>query len=230
MSDDPSSTAPSEADWTALPRATDTAEAVEAHLARLLGEAPTVFHEVVSEVLHIDVHPIPPDVDRPWWTLFTTGMSALPMSPSPGRPGPLYAELVLFLPEDWQPAPDAQTWKDPENWWPVSFTKYLARIPHQYSTCLDWGSTVPNGDPMQPMAPDSAFTGVLLLPPFNALPDPKDWQVSLPDGRVIKLLAPVFLHPEEMDFKLAHGYPALLDRLAAAEVVAGLTPGRPSAV
>ncbi len=107
-------------------------ETIEAHFSRYYGEPETVFHEIVSDLVHIDVHVVPPASGRDRWTLFTTGMSDLPMAAPAGAEDRAFAELVLFLPAEWRvdllkmtPPPD-----DLERWyWPLRWLKYLAPIP-----------------------------------------------------------------------------------------------------
>src|SRR3954468_8247346 len=77
-------------------------EEIERHLTRFFGAPSTVFHEIVSEKIHLDIHIISPRPERNWWTLFTTGMSALPMTAPPEAEEFRYAELVLALPPEWK--------------------------------------------------------------------------------------------------------------------------------
>ena len=193
-----------------VPPASDGAleEAVAHHMEAHVGTAATVFHEIVSDLVHIDVHVIAPTPQRPWWGLFTTGMSALPMTVPPGGDVDDRAELVLGLPADWL-APGAEI--PPERWWPIGTMKFLARLPHLYATWLGVGHTVPNGDPAAPYHPGAPFTGVVLLPPVGLLPEA--WTVVAPDGRRVVLLSPVFLTTAEMDCKLQRGLDALFDLL-----------------
>jgi hypothetical protein len=57
--------------WTA-PASTEGMEQIDAHFRRFFGEPSTVFHEVMSDLVHLDVHVIRPRPERNWWTLFTT--------------------------------------------------------------------------------------------------------------------------------------------------------------
>mgnify|MGYP000664765674 CR=1 FL=1 len=53
-------------------------EETEQHFADVFGFDPDdtrVFHELMSDIVHIDVHIVPPDENRPFYLLFTTGMS-----------------------------------------------------------------------------------------------------------------------------------------------------------
>src|SRR5580692_2684215 len=67
-----------------------------------VGRAETVFHEIVSDIVHIDVHLFSPTERRPAHTLVTTGMSDRAMTAPPGREEYAHAELMVTLPLDWQ--------------------------------------------------------------------------------------------------------------------------------
>ncbi|MBK9032204.1 MAG: suppressor of fused domain protein [Myxococcales bacterium] len=199
------------------------AEEIVRYFERHFGEAATVFHEVMSDMVHLDVHVIPPHAERDCWTLFTTGMSDLPMAAPPGAEELTYAELMISLPASWRldvlsvtPPPD-----DLERWyWPVGWLKQLARMPHTYETWLGYGHTIPNGDPAEPFAPGTALCGWLLLPPIG-LPA-EELQVTLRDGRAVHVFALHALYAEEMALKLDQGTDAILDgfdRVGATEVL-----------
>ena len=44
------------------------------------GEDAIVLHEVISELVHIDVHVVKPTDERPYYTLITSGMAERPMT------------------------------------------------------------------------------------------------------------------------------------------------------
>jgi hypothetical protein len=218
-----------EREWVA-PAEISGMEEIERHMARFFGEPETVFHEIVSDLVHLDVHIIPPGPGRDRWTLFTTGMSDLPMTTPEGAETMRFAELILFLPNDWQvrlldvmpPPPDLERW-----WWPVRWLKKLARLPHDYETWLGIGHTIPNGDPPEPFAADTRLCCWLLLPPMN-VPE-EAHTVKLADGRTVNLYVLHALHPDEVTLKLERGTDALLDAFDRAAVSETLTPDRPSA-
>ena len=79
----------------------ETMEQLVAHIEQYVGKIETVFHELVSTLVHIDVHYIPPTEERPWKTLVTTGMSDLPMTVPDDASELAYAELLLCLPPEW---------------------------------------------------------------------------------------------------------------------------------
>ena len=190
---------------------------MEAHVEAHLGPIESVFHELVSDLVHVDVLQVAPAEGRPWWSLVTCGMAARPMSPPAGVDGAdRFAELVMCLPPDW-PLDEAQ--------WPLGLLQFLARIPHEYETWFAPGHTIPNGDPPEPLAPDTALTGVILAPPLLG---PAGFErISRPEGD-IALLGVVALYDDEMRLKLDEGADALYDRLDEGKVSEMLEVGRPS--
>ncbi len=216
--------------WTP-PAATEATQEIERHFSRFFGEAKTVFHELVSELVHIDVHVIEPRPERNWWTLFTTGMSDRPMTVPRGAEAFRFAELVLALPPEWRvdalrvtpPPADLERWH-----WPIRWLKQLARFPHEHDTWLGSGHTMPNGDPPRPLAPDTSLCCWLLLPPITV---PKEgWTVPLADGRTVCLYSLHALHLEEMSLKLKAGTDALLDEFERHHVAEVLDTARRSSV
>jgi hypothetical protein len=206
-------------------------EEIERHVARFFGEPAWVFHEIVSDLVHLDVHVIPPRPARDHWTLFTTGMSDRPMTVPAGAEAYRFAELVLALPAAWNvravdvtPPPD-----DLERWyWPIRWLKKLARLPHEYETWLGAGHTIPNGDPPAAFDPETALACWLLLPPITVPTEGRT--VSLADGRAVHLYALHALHPDETTLKLEKGIDAVIDAFDRAKVSEVLDPKRPSSV
>lgn len=206
----------------------ETIDAVDRHVERFIGPVDTVQHEIVSDLVHIDVHVVPPGPDRPWTALVTSGMSDRPMRLPRELRGevPAYAELMVLLPPDWPL--DIASWEDERHYWPVRMLKVLARLPHEYDTWLGMWHSVPNGDPPAPFAEDTAFCAVLLAPPVT-LPD-EFRTLHTEDGRQVGLLAMVPLLADELDLKLREGTDALIDHLDRAGVTELLDPGRRSCV
>lgn len=142
-------------------------ERIVAHLTRTLAAPTSVFHEIVSDRVHLDVHVVPAGEGRPFVTLVTAGMSARPMTMPPGIDDPAewsHIELCVLLPPDWPL--DQASLQDDRNYWPIRLLKMLARLPHDYGTWLGWGHSIPNGDPAQPYAPDTKLCGAIIIPPF----------------------------------------------------------------
>lgn len=187
---------------------------ISQHIEKHVGKVAFVFHELLSNLVHIDVHMVPPGPGRDYYTLITSGMSDRPMTAPDDNPQYRYAELVLCLPPDWPLEQEA--FADETNYWPMRWLKVLARLPHEYNTWLFVGHTVPNGDPPKPFAPNTRLCCALLLQPVLFGPDFQ--RLDAGDGKVINFLSLVPLYREEMDFKLRHGLDPLLERLDAAGV------------
>jgi hypothetical protein len=219
--------APSERSWEPAAEGDPaTTEAIERHIARHFGEPATVWHEIVSDRVHIDVHVVEPTDARPYFTLVTTGMSDLPMTVPSGDDSSQYAEMMISLPPDWPLSQEA--FRDERAYWPIRLLKVIARLPHEYQTWIAEWHTVPNGDPAEPYAPDCPFTGVLLAPMIRCAPEARTIEVD--GGKVVTLLALIPLHPAEMDLKLAQGAGALIDAFDRAGVSELLDPARSSSV
>ena len=208
--------------------------AIERHMSRYFGKADFVFHELVSDRVHIDVHVISPSPGHDRFTLFTTGMSDLPMNVPPGSEPARLAELILSLPASWPldhsigavwPPQDGEA---SEAWyWPIRLLKYLARFPHDFDTWLGFGHTIPNGDPPQPLAAGTKLCAAMLLPPIGV---PEEAQlVRLPDGDLVNLYVVHALHQEELSLKLDRGLDPLLDAFDRHEVSEVLDPKRRNA-
>ncbi|WP_372894484.1 suppressor of fused domain protein [Stieleria sp.] len=183
-------------------------ERVEAHIAEHVGEVDSVWHELISDLVHIDVHWVKPSSERPFHTLITTGMSDRPMSPPEGAEELAYAELMLCLPPDWKL--DEQSLSDTTNYWPIQWLKFLARFPHEYETWLFDGHTIPNGDPADPLDPSVDFIGWLLT--FPSTTNEEFIRLKISDEKSIYFLAAIPLLQNEMDFKLKYGTESLLKR------------------
>ncbi|WP_026212532.1 suppressor of fused domain protein [Longispora albida] len=202
----------------------ESLEAIDRHISQYFGEPATVWHEMASDLVHIDVHMIEPTPQRPFVTLVTSGMSDLPMNvPAEAGVSP-YAELMIALPPDWPLTADA--WKDECHYWPVRLLKSVARLPHEYGTWIGQWHSVPNGDPAEPYAPGVPFTGVVVTPMVNSAPEART--IVTPSGKQIALLALVPLHPGELELKLTHGTGALIEALDRVRVTEHLDPARPS--
>src|SRR4051812_45736396 len=88
--------------------------AIVDHVTRHLAAPAFVIHELVSEIVHVDVHVVPPGPGHDYFFLFTTGMSGLPMSKPYKAPGSRYAELSMLLPPTW--IFDRAVWDKDERW------------------------------------------------------------------------------------------------------------------
>lgn len=179
-------------------------EEISNHIEKHIGEIDMVFHELVSEQVHIDIHWVKPTLERPFHTLITSGMSDKPMQTPEGVEGGNYAELSICLPKDWKIS--EEDFKDENNYWPVRWLKYLARFPHEHQTWLGYGHTIPNGDPAEPLAENTALNSMLLLPTVIFR---KDFQTLVLKDKTINFYTLVPLYTEEVNLKMKKGVEAL---------------------
>lgn len=194
--------------------------AIDAHVTRHFGAPATVWHELISPYVHVDVHVVAPTSDRPVFTLVTSGMSERQM------PGDRCAELTIVLPPTW-PSIDSDEFRRPEGHWPYKLLQDLAQLPHQFNTALWTGHTVPNGDPPTPYAPNTKLCGALLVPPLIA---PDGFETLRVRDREIQFLAVIPLHQDEMQLKLDKGLDALFDLMDEADITEILDVDRPSVI
>lgn len=81
------------------PKGEECIEQISAHIEAYLGKVDSVYHELVSDAVHIDVHFVKPTKEFPFARLVTSGMGDLPMKVPEGADQPRYVELMATLPE-----------------------------------------------------------------------------------------------------------------------------------
>jgi hypothetical protein len=213
-------------------------EAISKHIDRTIGPCTSIFHELVSDRIHLDLHIVPPSGEKPseahplgtnHYTIVTSGMSTLPMNlPSGTHRDGRFAELMVALPADWPGmGPDGQfddeRMKDEANWWPIRWLKHMARFPHDYDTNLGIGHTVPTDDPPAPFDDTTKQCCVLIGPPLLS---PDSSRLVINDDVVINFYAiwPIYL--EEMNCKLEYGYSTLAAKFDEIELFELIDPRR----
>jgi suppressor of fused protein SUFU len=182
-------------------------EAIDGHIERYVGPVKMVYHEMISDLVHVDMHHVEPSPERPFHFLITSGMSERPMSAPEGAAQCRYAELFLALPAAW-PMNHA-AWEDEAHYWPIRQLKSNARFPHVLDTWLWYGHTLQSSPP-EPYATSTRFNACILGP--AALVDPAFGSLTLDANRTIAFFALQFLYPDELQFKMARGPDALFDR------------------
>lgn len=129
---------------------------IDRHINRHVAPEERVYHEIVSDELHIDIHHVPPAWNRRFHALITSGMSALPMHASSDAMEWRFAELCILLEPSWRLGPDA--FEDERWYWPVRLLKILARYPRDYSTWLGYpDGCARHGGDIRCRAPRSCF-------------------------------------------------------------------------
>jgi hypothetical protein len=199
-------------------------EQVGDHIERHLGEVKTVFHELISTTVHVDIHVIPPGPNRNWITLVTSGMSDLAMNVPDGAEHLAHAELMLRLPPAWPMT--HEDLKDEANYWPLRWLKILVRFPHTQNTWLSAGHTLPNGDPAEPLHPSIGLIGWALSKPFIGGEGFEVFEAT--DGTPIHFFSIVPLYASEMQLKLDRGWDQLHSQLTSAGVSDLIDPHRPA--
>lgn len=195
-------------EWTPVVADGEAIEAISAHIETYLGPIDGVYHEIISDLVHIDVHHVAPRPGRLFHTLVTSGMSDLPMTAPPQAGDVQFAELMICLPHTWKLSEAA--FRDEANYWPVRLLKMLALFPHLYQSWLGWGHTVPNENPMVPYTPGTKLCCALLAPSILAGPDFFELEIS--PEKVVRFFCIWPLYTEETDFKLKHGMEPLMEK------------------
>lgn len=203
------------------------AREVEARFEELFpGRESRVLHEIVSDLIHVDVHVMWPTPEQDFFVVYTTGMSDLPMTPDlsipeEDRKNLELAELFLFLPGNW---PLSKEGMPPEEaYWPIRMMKFMAHFPHQYHTWLGWGHTMPNGPDYAPLDDSVSFGGVV----FSG-GDGRLGRLDTEDGRRLSLLHLIPAYKEEIEFKLKYGMGELMKLFQEKDVPVILDPKRPN--
>lgn len=185
----------------------DDLELIESHIEKHIGKPEYVWHELISDMIHLDVHHVKPTPKRNVHTLITTGMSDIAMKAPKGFESFCYAELLVTLPPEWPV--DDEAFQDEKNYWIVGLLKTLARLPHAYETWLWHGHTVPNGNPPARYHRSTKFVGAILAPPVTVAPGFLTIECN-PD-KTVHFFSVVPLYQQEMDLKLKKGIDPLFD-------------------
>lgn len=189
---------------------------VDGHLAKFFKkEEISVFHELVSEIVHVDIYVIKPSEERPYYLLLSSGMSAKPMSHAP-EADLRYAEVFILLPPTWDFSEEGL--KDEANYFPIRILKQIARLPHQIHAWIGFGHTIAEENP-EPYASNNEFVGTLILE--TDMVGEAFLTIDLPD-RKINLYLVVPLYKEELNYKIENGLEELLkqfDKFKTSEIL-----------
>lgn len=202
-----------------------SAEEISNHFEKQFGKVKNVFHEIISDKVHIDINVIEPDENREYYVIFTTGMSNKPMITPEGREEYQHAELYTFLPKDWKLSQESMD--NINSYWPIGNLKFLARMPHEYETWLALGHTVANGDPAEPYAENTKLCCSMLT--YPVMTDEWFQTLKIRDDKIINFYYVLPLYKEEMDYKLSKGMDALLDRFEKKKIKSVLDVKRKNA-
>ncbi len=192
-------------------------EAISDHIEKHIGEIHKAFHEIVSEIVHIDLHWVKPSEAYPFNILVSSGMSDLPMivpEKLEAEETRQYAELCFILPEDWKMEAANESLPNPledeNNYWPLRWTKILARFPHQAETWLGVGHTIPTSKELDSYSDDNKLCCMFLFSPVT-LPE-EFFKLTTDKGKQIRFLNMIPLYKEEMEYKIQNGTDKLVDK------------------
>ena len=204
------------------------AEWIDEHLSDLYtNDEVTVFHEVYSPDIHLDVYYIRSKKHN-FNILLTAGMSTLAMNVPDsieGHENYRFAELMALVPKDID-FEDVHTGENPNDWI-ISMLKQTARFPHDYETWVGEGHTIQASEDFEPYADDTDFTGAVLLP--SATFDENFTEIRR-DGRLITIHTVFPLYTEELEFKIQNGYSKFFDLLIENDAKEAIDTTRPSLV
>lgn len=196
-----------------------------------LGSSTELSSELIVDQLVLSVHAIEPTPERPFYTLFTTGMSDQVMNMPPELEDPSgwnRAELMVCLPQGWFGEGGLavlDTDPDESVFWPVRLLKTLAQFPHEHGSWLAYGQSIPNGEPPKGYADDTELAGCLILWPLTTPRDFRHCQVPIGPKIQIYSLVPLFAEELELELEGSDGLLGLFDQHQISEV---LNPDRPN--
>lgn len=175
---------------------------IRSHVERHIGRIDCVFTgdpaQGTADVLHVR-----PVNSRPYHTFVTAGMSRVAMQVPPDVNAPQRLELMMTLPEGWNPS-------DESSHWPVRLLQSLSQVPHERKGWLGWGHAVPNGDPPQPLTPQTELCGVIIAP--SLLVPVAFYELNI-DSERVAFYSAIPLYREELELHARAGMAALLERL-----------------
>jgi hypothetical protein len=167
------------------------------HITEHLGTPePLSLQEIVQGDPPISIHVVLMEGGK---ALVTTGMSSKPMTVPKGGEEYEYAELLIYLPEDWPL--DESALRDPNYYWPIEWLRRIARYPHVNHTWLGGRSAViANDEPPKPLAPNTKLTCLLAVTEVSEF-----GTLQLPDGHQVQFYSLYPLYTEERDLEKQKG-------------------------
>ncbi|MGH1385651.1 suppressor of fused domain protein [Kordia sp.] len=184
------------------------AEWIGNHLNTFYSDAQTsVFHEISTFDLHLDVYFIQPK-NSTYNILLTSGMSTLKMDTSKESE---FAELMIIIPKEVEF--DSVYTGEKKNDWIITMLKRTARFPHYYDTWIEIGHTIQANEDFTPYSNETKYAGALILPSVTF---GKDFTEIHKNDRKINIYTIFPLYKNEIEFKIENGYHKLLDLIIKA--------------
>lgn len=175
------------------------------YIAKFFGSISNTIGEITpGGNVSIEINIIPPSNDKKFYTLFTCGMSDLPMDESVDAENK-YAELLLKLPSNWP----IHKLEDKNNRWPIGWLKKLAYIPHEFNGWIDEGVIIPYGEPPRSFASNTELSCFMITRPTEPGLD----KLHLSDGSIVNIYSIVPIYSEERDLAIEYGFEYLIKKL-----------------
>lgn len=194
--------------------------ALEDYITQQYGEVETVFHELKSPDIHLDIYVIKPTQQENYYKLVTVGVGAYQMQVPQNLQGLGMdrAELVIFLPSDW----NIKGIKDVD-YWPIRMMKMVGRLPIVCKTWIGEGHSIASQDG-NPYAENTRQNSCFLLCSMSEEGEARS--LLLPSGKKVRFYEIIPTYQEEMDYKLQNGCQALVQKLYENGITKTIDPQR----
>ena len=195
-------------------------EALETYIEQQYGKIETVFHEIKSPDIHLDIYVVKPTEEEDYYKLISMGVGAYSMQvPEKMRNlGMDRAELVMYLPADWK----IQSIQEVD-YWPIRMMKTVGRVPVRNHTWIGEGHSFGSEDGM-PYAENTRLNSCFLLCARNRAGE--ICSQLLPSGKKVRFYQIIPAYREEMDYKVQNGSQALVQKMNENSIPLVIDPQR----
>lgn len=173
---------------------------IREHIEKNIGKIQNTLNDNEIPQIPLKLYIIPPDDQRNYGMLITSGMSAYPMM-GPGMAEPTCAELFMLLSPEWS-LPLKIVKKD-ESYWPIDYLFRTAKYVHGNRQWFSIGHTFGNGDPPKPFANNTELCAFLFKFPYKELP-PTFCELKI-GNKPIYFLQLMPIYREEMEYIINNG-------------------------
>lgn len=192
----------------------DELKEFEDYITKTFGEFDTVYHELYSPDIHVDIIIVPPSVKENYYKLITMGMGAYKMNVPKTLEDYNFdrSELIIFLPPEWN-----MKFTDKEYGWIANNLKTISRIPIDENSWIGFGHTFSyslDGD--IPLANNIKFSSILLIDALSY--NKKELHLNLENKGKINFYQLIPLYKEELQYLNRYGLEKLLEKLIKSEL------------
>lgn len=168
------------------------------------GKITNIYHEKVSEHVHIDIVEVGPSKGADYYKLVSVGAGVYEMNVPWKLKGYSleHAELVMLLPKENKISLD-----NPESIWPIIKMKEIIRTPIRENSWLGYGHTFGDGEPLTKDT-DMKWIGLVIA-------CDKDCQQMIYNtgDKVINYYQMLPMHNDELRYKKKHSMDELINKL-----------------